>query len=210
MFALLQSPLRGFAVRAVASLDAPDTKAGRKKLRTALLTTLSAAGIDVSRMGKQATASAEEFADHTLLVWFDVACDALRIFAPTENAIDDTTAKALELLNGSVILDWSSLPVEDLDAAVRVLARMKGAGVDAEDLHARLVAPNLHMWDEAFTAPDVSELEELWGTWFRYYVGGDGAPPVAIEAWIARAFAFGSGAIPPRAAPAAKKRRARR
>ena len=48
----------------------------------------------------------------------------------------------------------------------------------------------------SFVAPTAEDLEALWGTWARYYVGGSSAPLGRVNAWIARAHAFGTGPLP--------------
>lgn len=204
------NPMRVFAVRGVASLDVPETDAEKKRLRTALRTVLAAADVDTDRMGAKATLSNKEYAEHTIIVWYDVACDALRVFAPTTRMIDDTTASALELLNGSVHADLTTLPIEDLDAVVRVLALMSGGGEDARDLHARVVVPNLNRYDEDFVPPTVEELEEMWGVWFQQYAGGTSSALAPIEAWISRAYAFGTGAVPPARPSGARQKTAKK
>ena len=188
--------LSAFAVRAIASLDVPSTNAPKKRLRTALVTTLEAAGVETEGFGSGPKVANADFHEHRLVVWYDVACDALRVFAPSEAAVDETTALALDLLQGEVHVDLARLPIEDLDAVVRVLALMSAAGDDAADLHAALVAPNAHRYDDDFVAPTAEDLEALWGTWARYYVGGSSAPLGRVNAWIARAHAFGTGPLP--------------
>lgn len=200
----LVNPMRVFAVQGVASLAVPRTDAEKKKLRTALLTVLGAADLDTDGIGDKPTASNKEFAEHTLVLWYDVDADALRLFAPTPKVIDETTTRALDLLHGSVHADLRALPIEDLDAVARVLALMSAGGSDAADLHARLVAPNLGRYDDDFVPPTPADLAALWGIWWPYYLGGTSVKPGPVEAWITRAYAFGSGPLPEAAKTKAK------
>ena len=211
------NPMRVFAVRAIASLGQPvEDKAGMKKFRTALRTTLEAAGIDMENVAPQPTVSFSGTRPHAVIVWYDVPCDALRLFAPPLALIDETTERALDLLNGSVTTDMDLAPIEDVDAVTRLMALMSVGGDDAEDLHARFIAPRLHRYDEEFTPPSVGDLEELWRRIFPYYFGGTSTPPTTLDAWIGRAWAFGVGHVERPApferiarAPSATSRRAR-
>ena len=202
------NPQHVIAINAIAALEAPTSDAHKQRLRSTLISTLTSAGLDMTGLGQTATLPRTTYAEHTLVVWYDTTDDSLQLFAPTPKVLDATTAHALGLLNGMVHLDLRQLPIEDLDAVVRVLALTSGA-TDAADLHARLVAPSLRRYDDGRGAPTVADLEALWGQWTRYYVGGTPHPAGTIEAWIARAYAFGTGALPApgtrRATPAGKR-----
>lgn len=201
------NPMRVFAVRALASLGQPaENEAGLEKYRTALRTTLAAAGIEMENVVEQPSVSFSKTKHHALIVWYDVPCDALRLFAPPLGLLDDTTRSALDLLNGSITTDLDAVPIEDVDAVARLMALMSVGGDDAEDLHARIIAPRLDRYDEAFTPPSVSDLEELWRRIFPYYFGGTSTPPTELDAWIARAYAFGVGHVE-RPAPANPQRK---
>ena len=202
------NPQHVLAINAIAALEVPTSDAHKQRLRSTLITTLTSAGLDMAGLGQTATLPSTTYAEHTLVVWYDATDDSLQLFAPTPKVLDAATARALALLNGMVHMDLRQLPLEDLDAVVRVLALTSGAR-DATDLHARLVAPSLRRYDATRVAPTVANLEALWGQWIRYYVGGTPHPAGTIEAWIARAFAFGTGALPApvtrRATPTVKR-----
>jgi hypothetical protein len=196
MMAPVLNPVRLFAVRALASLGQPvETRAGMSTFRTALRTTLAAAGVDTDNIVSQPSVSFTGTKHHALIVWYDVPCDALRLFAPPLRLIDETSARALDLLNGSVTTDLDLAPIEDVDAAARLMALMSVGGDDPADLHARFIEPQLHRYDEDFTPPSVTDLGELWRRIFPYYFGGTSTPPTALDAWIARAWAFGVGHV---------------
>jgi len=202
------NPMRVFAVRALASLDAPDDQAEMKKYRNALRTTLEAAEVDMSNVARQPRVSFSGTEHHALIVWYDIPCDALRLFAPPLKLIDETTERALDLLNGSVTTDLDAIPIEDVDAAARLMALMSVGGEDAADLHARFIEPHVGRYDAEFTPPSVEDLEELWSSIFPYYIGGTSTPPTAMDAWIARAWAFAVGHVerPRRTARSPKSR----
>ncbi|MBN9163467.1 MAG: hypothetical protein BGO98_31690 [Myxococcales bacterium 68-20] len=185
------NPMCFFALRAIASLHAPEGQAEMRKYRTALRSTLEAAGIDMGHVLPQACASFAGTKQHALIVWYDVACDALRLFAPPVDLLDETTESALLLLDGTVATDLDALPIEDVDAVARMMALMGVGAEDAGELRAHFVAPHLHRYDEEFTPPSVAELEGLWKRIFPHYIGGTSAPPIALDVWIARAYAFG-------------------
>ncbi len=211
MMAPSLNPVRLFAVRAIASLGQPaETRDGMSSHRTALRTTLAATGIVTDNIVPQPTASFTGTKHHALIVWYDVPCDALRLFAPPLRLIDETTERALDLVNGSVTTDLDLAPIEDVDAAARLMALMSVGGDDPADLHARFIEPQLHRYDEDFTPPSVEDLQALWRRIFPYYFGGTSTPPTTLDAWIARTWAFGVGHVE-RPAPKTKTRaRARR
>lgn len=189
-------PMRVMAVRGLASLEPPKpTKAAIAKHRTAALTLLAAAGVDTTNVLAKPTVSFAETVHHVLVVWYDVAAGVLRLFAPPP--LDDTSMKALELLNGSIVLDLAHTPIEDVDATARVMALMSVGGDDAEDLYARFIEPHCRRYDADFPPPCIADFEELWGGMFRYYVGGSNAQPTACDVWIDRVYAFGVGWVPP-------------
>lgn len=189
------NPMRLFTVRALASLEPPQTQTEMREYRTALRTTLEAGGVEMAEVVDQPTASFSDGSRHALLVWYDVPCDALALFAPPLELIDAVTESALLLLNGCVMTNLASVPIEDVDAAARLMALMSVGADDARDLHARFIAPNRHRYDSDLTAPTVSDLEALWRRIFPFYVGGTNAPPNAIDVWITRAYAFGTGDV---------------
>jgi len=204
MFSPFVNPMRVVAVRAIASLGQPaENQAAMKRYRTALRTTLAAAEIDVENVVEQPRVSFARGKRHALIVWYDVPCDALRLFAPPLELIDETTRLALELLNGSVTTDLDAVPIEDVDAIARMMALMSVGGDDAADLHARFVAPRLHRYGDDFTPPSVDDFDELWRRIFPHYIGGTSTPPTQLDAWISRAYAFGVGHVerPARAKP---------
>ncbi len=189
------NPICFFALRAIASLHAPEGQVEMRNYRTALRSTLQAAGVDMGQVLVQARASFVGTKQHALIVWYDVPCDALRLFAPPVELLDETTESALLLLEGTVATDLEALPIEDVDAVARMMALMGVGAEDAGELRARFVAPHLHRYDEEFTPPSVAELEGLWKRISPYYVGGTSAPPIALDVWIARAYAFGVGHV---------------
>ncbi len=201
------NPMRVFAVRSIASLGQPnDSAAALKKLRTAFRTVLAAADVDTSNIVPQPSASFSETKHHALIVWYDEPCEALRLFAPPLDLLDETTVMALDLLQGTVTMNLDSVPIEDADAVTRLMALMSVGGDDAADVHARFVRPRIHRYDEDFTPPSVEDLAELWGKIFPYYVGGTSAAPTELDVWFARVYAFGVGYVPPvTAAPRARK-----
>ena len=204
------NPMRVFSVRAIASLGQPaDSQAALRKYRTALLATLGASGIDMENVIEQPSVSFLRTKPHALIVWYDVPCDALRLFAPPLEVIDDTTGGALVLLNGSVTTDLDTVPIEDVDAITRMMALMSVGGDDAADLHARFIAPRLDRYDEDFSPPSVEDLDELWRRNCPYYFGGTSTPPSELDVWVARASAFGVGHVE-RPAPAKAPKRAKR
>lgn len=193
MMPSLDFSMTSFAVPAVASLAVPKTKKQMELYRTALCTTLTAAGLDMDGVFEPALPFSSP--KHSLLVWHDVNCDALRLFAPPVAVLDDTTTRALDLLNGHRIADLHAAPIEDVDAATRIMALMGAGGDDASELHARFVVPQLHRYDDDFTPPDVSDLAELWNRVYEHYIGGTNFAPTELDAWIAKAYAFGIGLV---------------
>lgn len=184
------NPIHVFAVRALASLETPETKAEMLRHRSALRVTLEAAGVDMSNLSQKPGASFTETHHHALVCWYDMTSDALRLFAPGLHRIDETTEQALALLDGTIIGDWEDHPIEDVDAAIRLMALLGTGGETAAELHANHVAPNADRWDEDFEAPSATELEELWCTWRQWYLGGSGAVPNDVDVWVARTYAF--------------------
>lgn len=186
------NPLRVFAVRSLASLDVPDeAMAEMQRHRTALLTVLSAAGVDVARIAKKASASFSEDERHVLVAWYDIGANQLRLFAPPRHLVDETTERAMDLLAGNVIPDLDAVPIEDADACIRLMALLSVGGESPEELHERFVAPREDLYDDDFVAPEVADLAALWGQFMRHYVGGTNAAPFDIEPWLAQTFAFG-------------------
>lgn len=177
------NPTFVFAVRALASLDSTDPR----KLRSAFRVTLEAAGVDLSALSRKARVTPP----HALVCWYDMTSAALRLFVVAEDNLDDTTIRALELLDGSIIGDWENHAIEDADAAIRLMALMGTGGETAAELFTNHVAPNRARYDEDFTAPTEEDLAELWCSWRDFYIGGTTTPPRNIEASISRAFAFG-------------------
>jgi hypothetical protein len=189
------TPIHAFAVRALASLAPPDGEAAMRRHRTAVRTILEAAGVEMGFVLQQPRASFSRTKHHALVVWHDVPCDALRLFVPPLELIDETTESALLLLNGSFTSRLDEIPIEDVDALTRLMALMSAGAGDAADLHARFIAPNAERYDEELSPPDVAELEQLWGRFFPFYVGGTSTPPSVLDLWIARVYAFGVGLV---------------
>lgn len=191
MMPSLDFSMNAFAVSAVAGLAVPKTKREMELYRTAICTTLGAAGLDMDGIAEPDAPFKSP--KHALLVWHDVNCDAIRLFAPPVDTLDDTSTQALDLLNGSRISNLDAVPIEDLDAATRIMALMGAGGDDAGELYARFVAPHLHRYDDEFTPPDADDLAELWNQVYAYYIGGTNFAPTELDAWIAKAYAFGIG-----------------
>jgi hypothetical protein len=202
---LVLNPMHLFAIRSLATIGSATTKAGLMRYRTAVCTVLEAAGLDMANVTPQPTASFSDTEHHALVVWYDVPCDALRLFAPPCRLIDETTENALSLLDGSITTELDTIPIEDVDAVARMMALMSVGGDDADDLHARFIEPHAYRYDDDFTAPSAADLEELWGRLFPYYFGGTSAAPGPVNAWISRAYAFGVAHVERPAAPATKR-----
>lgn len=185
------NPLAVFAVRSLASLEQPATKAEMLRHRSALRVTLEAAGVDMSNLAKKPAAPFADAPPHALLCWYDQTSNVFRLFLLEVDEIDETTGMALDLLNGTMVGRADGHPIEDLDAAIRLMALFGAGGATAEELYENHVAPNLDRWDDEFTAPDADDLEELWCSWRKKYIGGTVNGPDDIEVWIARTYAFG-------------------
>lgn len=176
-----------FAVRGLASLDGAEKKSEMLRHRSAFRVTLEAAGLDLSNVEEKPASKARA----TLVCWYDMTSNALRLFVVGDDDLDETTAQALELLNGIIVGDWERHPIEDVDASIRMMALMGTGGATAAELHENHVVPNAHRYDEDFTPPSVDDLQELWCTWRAHYIGGSTAAPDDIDAWVMRTFAFG-------------------
>jgi len=212
------TPFFILAVRSLASLDEPErTKTALKRFRTAVWTTLAAAGVDMTGVLEQTTQPFEDASrHHALVVWYDVAAGALRLFAPRLDVLDPTSEQALKLISGSIVMDLSKTPIEDVDATARVMSLMSVGGEDAADVHSRFIAPHVDRYDDDFAPQTVADLEAVWGRMFPFYFGGDKYPPKPCDVWIDRVYAFGVGWVAPvkkkkatrkKKAPAKKRRR---
>jgi hypothetical protein len=180
------NPMFVFAVRGLASLESAEKKAEMLRHRSAFRVTLEAAGVDLSRLADKPRGTERG----SLVCWYDMTGEALRLFFVGDDDLDDTTAQALELLNGTIVGDWENHPIEDVDASIRLMALMGTGGATAAELYEKHVVPNADRYDDDFTAPTVEDLEELWCTWRAHYRGGSTAAPDDIDAWIMRTYAF--------------------
>lgn len=184
-------PFRLFAIRSLASLDTPETRAEMLRHRGAFTVTLAAAGVNMGRVKAKPSASFTDTYHHVLICWYDVTLDAFRLFAPSERRIDELTEGALALLDGSIHSDLDAAPIEDVDAAVRLMALMGVGGSTVEELYESVVSRNLHRYDDDFTPPSLDDLAALWATLQPYYWGGTSAAPSDLDVWVARTYAFG-------------------
>lgn len=191
MLERMNEPTRVFAVRALSSLETPETKADMLRHRSAFTVTLEAAGVDMSNLRAKPSASYKETYHHALLCWYDMTADELRLFAPGAHKLDETTESALSLLDGVIIGDWEDHEIEEVDAAIRLMALMGTGGATAAELHANHVVPNLARYDEDFTPPDLDDLESMWCQLRPYYLGGTSAVPNDLDVWVDRTYAFG-------------------
>jgi hypothetical protein len=180
------NPMFVFAVRGLASLDRAQKKAEMLRHRSAFRVTLEAAGVDLSNLADEPRGAARG----SLVCWYDMTGEALRLFFVSDDALDETTEQALELLSGTIIGDWENHPIEDVDASIRMMALMGTGGQTAEALFEAHVVPNADRYDDDFPAPTVEDLEELWCTWRAHYLGGSTAAPEDVDAWIMRTYAF--------------------
>lgn len=204
------NPFFILAVRSLASVEEPKrTKAALQRFRTAVWTTLAAAGVDMTGVLERPTQAFEDASRHALVVWYDVAAGALRLFAPRLDVLDSTSESALKLLNGSIVMDLAATPIEDVDATARVMSLMSVGGEDAADVHSRFIAPFVDRYDDSFTPPSVDDLGAVWGRIFPFYFGGDKYPPGPCDVWIDRVYAFGVGWVAPvkKRKPPVKKRK---
>lgn len=185
------NPIHTFAVRALSSLETPDTRAELLRHRSAFTVTLEAAGVDMSNLSKKPSTKFDETNQHALICWYDMTSDVLRLFAASLHEIDDTTKDALALLDGTIFGDWNDHPIEDVDAAIRLMAFLGTGGMTAAELHARHVVPNARRYDDDFTPPDVDDLEAFWCTFRPYYLGGTTQAPDDLDVWVGCTYAFG-------------------
>lgn len=180
------NPMFVFAVRGLASLEGAEKKTEMLRHRSAFRVTLEAAGVDLSNLAAKPRSTARG----SLVCWYDMTGEALRLFFVSDDDLDETTSQALELLNGAVIGDWENHPIEDVDASLRLMALMGTGGATAAALFEAHVVPNAGRYDDDFPCPTLEDLEELWCTWRAHYRGGTTAAPDDIDAWIMRTYAF--------------------